>query len=459
MPPYLPHDTRQALADKSQLICENRSLFFDRFADPCLEKTERKNWFQRGAKIIPEKRDRSSFFPSATHLFAQLKARLMVNMAGGVMENAGLCLDRRGLPHIPGSAVKGCARRMALQALRDWCPESERPSGDHLSASSCQAFQTRAEMLHTIALVFGWVEQDWPAQDSPQAQNSDFAWACHDSRAVADDAASSLCRHLQAKIANPENPAASLPNFAGTIAFLAAFPNHSPALDLEIVNCHHPRYYMDNTDFPVALDTEDPIPVYFPAIPSQTGFDHFAFPLIPLRRADDPRLAASARAWLSAGLEYLGIGAKTNAGYGWFDASDEFNEAIRANLEKTKLEKKRSEEKEAADKKEAEKRTADLANKNAREAKLKGLSPAERADAILQDLTDPQFEGKVRHFCKDAKKGGPSDEEKQAIVRALRGPRLAYWEAFKLKATKGDLAAACDQIRTLSKTMNLGKMP
>lgn len=27
------------------------------------------------------------------------------------MENAGLSLDRYGLPHIPGSAVKGCARR------------------------------------------------------------------------------------------------------------------------------------------------------------------------------------------------------------------------------------------------------------------------------------------------------------------------------------------------------------
>ena len=43
-------------------------------------------------------------------------SRLMVDLAGGVMENANLNLDRYGLPRIPGSAIKGLARRMALQA-------------------------------------------------------------------------------------------------------------------------------------------------------------------------------------------------------------------------------------------------------------------------------------------------------------------------------------------------------
>jgi len=41
----------------------------------------------------------------------------------------------------------------------------------------------------------------------------------------------------------------------------------------------------------------------------------------------------------------------------------------------------------------------------------------------------------------------------------LRGPRLAYWQAFKTKATKGDLATVDQAIRQLSKAMNLGKMP
>ena len=49
--------------------------------------------------------------------------------------------------------------------------------------------------------------------------------------------------------------------------------------------------------------------------------------------------------------------------------------------------------------------------------------------------------------------------EKKAIVRALREPRLAYWQTFKTKATKGDPATVDQAIRALSKTLNLGKMP
>ena len=45
---------------------------------------------------------------------ARLEARMIVNQAGGVLENAGLCLHRHfGYPFIPGSAVKGIARHAA----------------------------------------------------------------------------------------------------------------------------------------------------------------------------------------------------------------------------------------------------------------------------------------------------------------------------------------------------------
>src|SRR5208282_3126445 len=91
---------------------------------------------------------------------AQLQSRLMVNMAGGVMENAGLCLDRFGLPYIPGSAVKGCARRMAIQRLI----EVELPS-------------VKSDLLIQIALAFGWGEQDWSSEKTDGRFKSDFAYA------------------------------------------------------------------------------------------------------------------------------------------------------------------------------------------------------------------------------------------------------------------------------------------
>jgi CRISPR/Cas system CMR subunit Cmr6 (Cas7 group RAMP superfamily) len=69
----------------------------------------------------------------------------MVNMAGGVMENAGLCLDRFGLPYIPGSAVKGCARRTALAALREWCETGQQPGINCRRPRQC--FQSRLRAI------------------------------------------------------------------------------------------------------------------------------------------------------------------------------------------------------------------------------------------------------------------------------------------------------------------------
>ena len=65
-------------------------------------------------------------------------------MAGGVMENAGLCLDRFGLPYLPGSAVKGCARRAATHALVE-----------------TTSAEDKAELLFNLCLVFGWADADW----------------------------------------------------------------------------------------------------------------------------------------------------------------------------------------------------------------------------------------------------------------------------------------------------------
>ena len=56
-----------------------------------------------------------SFRPGGAVSFAAaLGGRLIVNQAGGILENAGLCLHRHfGDPYIPGSALKGLARHAA----------------------------------------------------------------------------------------------------------------------------------------------------------------------------------------------------------------------------------------------------------------------------------------------------------------------------------------------------------
>jgi CRISPR type III-B/RAMP module RAMP protein Cmr6 len=284
---------------------------------------------EHGKPVLPFADSHFKFvtnLPIAKLLHAQLQSRLMVNMAGGVMENAGLCLDRFGLPYIPGSAVKGCARRAALAALHEWCASGGQPahkpaSPDNPLAPCCAGFATPADMLAAIARTFGWCELDW----SDRPDQSDFRWACAELWPT-------LRQQALALLGNPPPK-----DFAGSISFLPAypadlgktgkvdgFPLDLPPLgklELDVVTCHHRDYYEDRLQ--TATDTEEPVPVVFPAVaPGHV----FTFALAPLRNINDSSHPSDpstspltfARAALRTGLQTFGLGAKTNAGYGWF---------------------------------------------------------------------------------------------------------------------------------------------
>ncbi len=291
----IQNHTRNALGNGLLPQCSSRSLFAARFADPASRENDRKQWFNAfiakpASPIFPS----SNWLPeNASVIHARLMSRLLVDLAGGVMENANLNLDRYGLPRIPGSAVKGCARRMALQALHDWITFPDTP--DDPTVPCRNGFSSPAEMLAAVARIFGWQEQDW------SDHRSDFFWAVGRNAEILNSAIALL----------PPSK-----DFAGSIAFLSASPNKDPGLELDVVTPHHTAYYTGNN--PGAPDTEDPVPVYFPAVKPQANNNHFIFPLIPLARAQQGDITAAMK-FLSHGLELLGVGAKTHAGYGWFE--------------------------------------------------------------------------------------------------------------------------------------------
>lgn len=480
MPSFVQRDTAAVLGTNAEK-CDSRSLLLDKFADPTAKKDARKSFFERfvGLGACSQKLDSWQMWLIAlksigqsqklTLLYAQLKSRLIINGSGGIMENAGLCLDRFGLPYIPGSAAKGCARHAAIHAL------AETKSPPH-----------KAELACKICLVFGWSETDWKQGRNKNGEPfSDLWWAMAssaDRTSDADAERNTAWRDVAGIVANrllnqlgvqqrkfPDEPWRDLPSYAGSVCFLQAYPlrlstaklhglpiEDIPApskLDLDVVTCHHKKYYAG--DLQTAADVEEPNPVIFPAIaPGHV----FGFPILPLRHSD-PDLLSLAKSWLATGLSVFGLGAKTNAGYGWFECTDEIQGIIEnqvQNWHRQISEEKRRQIKEQQLKAEEEAR---LQRKRERESLLAGLPPEQRADKEIEMLTDDQFKEKVRNFCKDTRKGGPTDEQKKAIVRALRGPRLAFWEQFKKQATKGELAKVANAIRELSKAMNLGKMP
>ena len=466
----MPKDTRETIGPDAAK-CESRSLCFDRFADPQARDTARNSWFKRIAALEPSpvlcEAWKTWLGPAGLRLkpeeilYAQLQSRLMVNMAGGVMENAGLCLDRSGAPYIPGTAVKGCARRMAIQSLLE-AREAKEPT-DKL-----------ARLLADIALVFGWGEQDWKTRQDivsklrPKRDDTDevFAQRCQESwKAKRSDFAYAVGDGLWGEVATAAHML--LPNtdhFAGTVSFLPAYPHHLPANDLEldIVTCHHPKYYRDDPDMPVALDIEEPNPVVFPAVAAGIVFQ---FVILPIHRAwvgvvgevsdivdssgrtgnaaargkagnrgpeapatvrpevcpTPARLLTRAREWLRQGLETFGLGAKTAAGYGWFDASEDFNqrflaeqrekaeaEAERLKAEQAVLEVKA---KERADTEEKERQRGSLTPDDSWMAQFKTFPEAKRREVINKfafeeerwwptqgELADERIQFSLLHF-------------------------------------------------------------
>jgi len=104
---------------------------------------------------------------------------------------------------------------------------------------------------------------------------------------------------------------------AGNIIFHDAWPEELPKLIVDIVNCHHSAYYGAETDDDKHApgDWENPVPVYFLAVPSGVTF---SFALSKRRPDVDDELLNLAKEWLIGALCYMGAGAKTNAGYGAF---------------------------------------------------------------------------------------------------------------------------------------------
>lgn len=243
--------------------------------------------------------------------FAKLEARLILNAAGGVIENGGLSLDRNsGVPFIPGSAIKGAARRHAIWKLS----QEKNP-------------ERKVELLTQIAGLFGYGNQEWlpgrrSSNDHPSggAAISDFWLAMvpvEENGSESDHLRDELWNQIGAKAKDAISKRFGRNTFpsqmSGGISFLPAFPTKDLGIDLDIINCHHPDYY--NGDRMVALDDENPIPVMIPTIPQGTSFQFCLFPSQPFISGDDLTVAQN---HLTKALQIFGLGAKTNAGYGWF---------------------------------------------------------------------------------------------------------------------------------------------
>lgn len=277
-------------------IADSPSLFLDKFVEINDSQTNKSDQIKAFRDCYKRASTSGAMFfrhAGSRSVCLQLGGRLIVNLAGGVLENAGMCLHRNiGLPYLPGSAVKGCARHYAWE---QWNTETDE--------------EKKRSLALKIAQTFGF-----PTGDSKPKDGLD-----------------DYLREIAPDTFNPKGKSAA---FAGKVAFLAAFPEAKPDIVLDIVTCHHMKYY-DGT-FDKALDNEEPNPQTFPVV--EAG-GRYVFQLVPL--ADDVDMAWAVE-MLRGAMMVNGAGAKTAAGYGWFE------EIVLTGTEKIELEKQRKQEEELA---------------------------------------------------------------------------------------------------------------
>jgi CRISPR type III-B/RAMP module RAMP protein Cmr6 len=379
---FMTADVKTAIGPESK-GCKNRALYIAKYPDISSDgkdKEVKKRTLDQFCGIEPDAhaidiRNALPFLLKTsgsrfTTIHAKLESRLIINQAGGVLENAGLSIDSHmGIPFIPGSSLKGIARAAARE-------------------SNAEASQ--------IGAVFGWSAGN---QDLPDKVRRE--------------------------------------SYAGCLAFLPAYPKSSVRIVVDVLTCHYPEYYR-NADKERALDNEDPRPSFFPAVESGTTF---VFPLVLLSNksrierllealnlpADfDPLYQASV--WLENGLCEHGIGAKTNAGYGWF---------VR-DFKTEQEEQKKALEIEEKEQQKAKRDAEELVSRVAEEQRLAAMSPKERCREQLLGFGDEQFAGFARSLSEKI------EAEQRALLELLSKEKKDRWKIWKKK--KPELADAIKKI-------------
>ena len=180
-----------------------------------------------------------------------------------------------GVPIIPGSALKGIARDMALLKI-----------GDNLK-----------QIEENIQ---GWFkDNDKKKKFFAKIKGKEFS-----------------------NLTNEEKLLLAFGNqqFSGIVVFLDAIPDSAPKFKVDIMNPHYPEYYQGK-NFPT--DWQNPNPIKFLTVENTK----FRFTVLVnkarLNRDDKDDYAKDVAnyAWemLKEALEELGVGAKTSVGYGYFN--------------------------------------------------------------------------------------------------------------------------------------------
>ena len=246
------------------------------------------NWYARYMKAL-----------DAIHATQELKGSTLWRLVSGFATNpaleSGLHLHPLyGFPYLPGSAVRGLVHHVAeMELIEEGIPENAEGRRHFLDA--VERIKTIFGSVFVRPLPANPIETPWSVIDAWRRENGTTAEDRKRMSALLDQ------------------------HTGGLLAFYDAVPEpgQDGLLQTDILNPHYPDYY-DNQGKKPPSDDQDPRPVYFLAVKPGTSF---RFRFRTTGRPAEPELEdlpGKVRGWLQTGLEEWGAGAKTAAGYGYF---------------------------------------------------------------------------------------------------------------------------------------------
>jgi len=250
--------------------------------------------------------------------------RLLVGWGSNPTLEAGLALHHLyGFPYIPGSAVKGLLHHVAEMEAMEMFPASATPDKEKLRAA--------LQQLRLIKILFGSIHLE---RARKKESGEEIGPACPQSKLK--EFKDQLNGKPEWQEIVDEIDALQQEHTGGMLSFYDAVPEPDQAelLQTDIVNCHYGEYYGSEGDHPPS-DDQQPVPATFLAVKPQAKFIFAyrlaAWPAAPGRDDEEKErrrvlhqltrqtVLDQVNAWLHKALGEWGVGAKTAAGYGYFE--------------------------------------------------------------------------------------------------------------------------------------------
>jgi CRISPR-associated protein Cmr6 len=197
-----------------------------------------------------------------------------------------------GIPYIPGTALKGITRDIAIAEL-------------------CDEIDEKLDVMDTL-LSMPDISEVTDEEEKPK---------------LIEEAGKVKRQDGQSKLPKPEtikkirtgwDRFKTVQNVFGSqhevgkIIFLDAFPETTPKLQADIMNPHYPKYYSEQQ---APSDWQNPVPI--PFLTLEQAIFIFSLAVKKSEFGDDQFLHTTAK-WLKHALQEHGLDAKTAVGYGYF---------------------------------------------------------------------------------------------------------------------------------------------